>query len=953
MSGHRISGLGRVDARKPIAFSFDGRPMHGLAGDTLASALLANGVSLVARSFKYHRPRGLLGAGVEEPNALMGVDRGAGRVTSNVRATTIELHADLTVETQNRWPSLGFDLGAATNLLSPIFPAGFYNKTFMWPRAAWEKLYEPAIRRMAGLGRAPDAIDSDRYAATHDFVDLLVVGAGRAGIEAALAASASGERVMLIDEQPELGGKLLAKPARWTWLEGALVRLEEAGVSCLPRTTAIGLYHDGFVGAVERLTDRLAPAEASGPRERLHRIRAGRIVLATGAIERPLVFADNDRPGVMLASAARTYLHRYGVAVGRQVALIASHDSGYQAIFDLAEAGVAIAAIIDIRDAIDPALVAKARALGIESLAGHVVSGTHGGKALSGINVAAIGARKERRIACDALLMAGGWTPTVHLWSHGKGRLGWDAALGAFVPEGEMEQVTCVGSCAGAIDTGNGVHSEALWSPRDPASFKAFVDLQNDVTARDIRLAVREGFRSIEHIKRYTTNGMATDQGKTSNLNGLQIAAGALGNSAPQVGLTTFRPPYTPTTFGALAGIAKDALFQPTRKTVIDGWAEAQGAVFENVAQWRRARYFPQGAEDMDAAVARECKAVRSSVGIFDASTLGKIEVVGPDAAEFLNRLYTNPWKALAPGRCRYGLLLGEDGFIRDDGVAARLAEDRFHVTTTTGGAARVLGTMEDYLQTEWPDLDVWLTSTTEQYAVIALQGPRARDVIAPFVEGVDLSAEAMPHMAFAAGTICGVPMRLFRVSFTGELGFEVNVPAGDGLAVWEALWAEGQTHGIAAYGTETMHVLRAEKGYIIVGQDTDGTLTPDDAGIGWAVGKKKPDFVGRRSLARPDMLLPDRKQLVGLLTEDAQLVLEEGAQIVADPGAPVPVPMIGHVTSAYHSATLGRSIALAVVAGGRARIGETLFVPMAHTTHRVTVTDTLFYDREGARLDG
>ncbi|WP_404710073.1 2Fe-2S iron-sulfur cluster-binding protein [Sphingomonas sp. MMS24-J13] len=953
MSGYRCPGRGRVDPARPLSFSFDGKAMRGLAGDTLASALLASGTSLVGRSFKYHRPRGLLGAGVEEPNALMGVDRGAGRYTPNVRATSIELHDGLKVETQNCWPSLGFDLGAATNALSPLFPAGFYNKTFMWPRAAWEKLYEPAIRRMAGLGKAPDAIDADRYTATYDFVDLLVVGAGRAGIEAALAAVDSGQRVMLLDEQSELGGKLLAEPARWEWLAGALDRLRDAGAVCLPRTTAIGLYHDGFVGAVERLTDHLPPAESTGPRERLHRIRAGRVVLATGAIERPLVFADNDRPGIMLASAARTYLQRYGVAVGRKVALLAAHDSGYQAIFDLAEAGVAIAAIVDIRDTVDPMLAAKAKTLGIDILTEHVVSGTQGSKALTGISVTAIGSKAERRIACDALLMAGGWTPTVHLWSHNKGKLGWDAALGAFVPEGEIEFVTCTGACAGAVDPGNGVHVEALWSPHDPTTFKAFVDLQNDVTARDIRLAVREGFRSIEHIKRYTTNGMATDQGKTSNLNGLQIAAGALGNSAPQVGLTTFRPPYTPTTFGALAGIAKDALFQPVRKTVIDGWAEAHGAVFENVAQWRRARYFPRDGEDMDAAVARECRGVRERVGLFDASTLGKIEVVGADAAEFLNRMYTNPWKALAPGRCRYGLLLGEDGFIRDDGVAARIAPDRFHVTTTTGGAARVLNMMEDYRQTEWPDLDVWLTSTSEQYAVIAVQGPRARDLIAPFVEDVDLSPEALPHMAFATGTICGVPMRLFRVSFTGELGFEVNVPAGHGLTVWEALWDEGRKYDAVAYGTETMHVLRAEKGFIIVGQDTDGTLTPDDAGLGWMIGKAKPDFVGKRSLARPDMALPDRKQLVGLLTEDAQLVLEEGAQIVADPGAPLPMPMIGHVTSSYHSATLGRSIALAVVVGGRARMGKTLFVPMPGTTHRVTVVDPIFYDRKGERLDG
>ncbi|GAA0336918.1 sarcosine oxidase subunit alpha [Sphingomonas oligophenolica] len=951
MTGFRVPGRGRIDPIQRPSFTFDGRPMTGAAGDTLASALLANGVHLVGRSFKYHRPRGVLGAGVEEANALVGVDRGPGRHTPNLRATTVELYDGLVAESQNRWPSLGFDLGAINNVFSPLFPAGFYNKTFMWPRSFWERLYEPAIRRMAGLGSAPAAIDADRYAATNDFVDLLIVGAGRAGIEAALAAIGNGERVMILDEQAEFGGKLLSDPARWGWLAEATARLGAApNLACLPRTTAIGLYHDGFVGAVERLADHLPIGVATGPRERLHRIRAGRILLATGAIERPLVFADNDRPGIMLASAARTYLNRYGVAVGRQVALMATHDSGYQAAFDLAEAGVAVAAIVDLRAAVDPVLADRARALGIELIAGHAVTATAGAKRISAVTIAPADGGKERRIACDALLMAGGWTPTVHLWSHGKGALAWREELGAFVPDGEVDLVACIGSCTGAI-AGTGLTVEALPSRRDPATFKAFVDYQNDVTARDIRLAVREGFRSVEHIKRYTTNGMATDQGKTSNLNGLQVAAGALGRSAPQVGLTTFRPPYTPTTFGALAGMAKDALFQPVRKTVIDGWAEGHGAVFENVAQWRRARYFLKAGEDMHAAVSRECRAVRAGVGIFDASTLGKIEVVGPDAAEFLNRMYTNPWKSLAPGRCRYGLMLREDGFIMDDGVAARIAEDRFHVTTTTGGAARVLNMMEDYLQTEWPDLDVWLTSTTEQYAVVALQGPRARDVIAPFVEGIDLSPEALPHMSVAEGGICGVPTRLFRVSFTGELGFEVNVPAGYGRAVWETLHREGQQHGIVPYGTEAMHVLRAEKGYIIVGQDTDGTLTPDDAGLGWAVGKKKPDFVGRRSLARPDIIAPGRKQFVGLLTDDPKLVLEEGAQIILDPAAPMPVPMIGHVTSSYWSETLGRSIALAVVADGRARVGQALYVPMPELVHRVIVSDSVFYDPEGVRL--
>jgi sarcosine oxidase subunit alpha len=632
---------------------------------------------------------------------------------------------------------------------------------------------------------------------------------------------------------------------------------------------------------------------------------------------------------------------------------MAAHDSGWKDACAMARAGLGVAAIIDVREAVDAALLAKAGQLGIACHLGSSVIGVAGRHAVSGIEFAANDGTGRRKLACDAVLMAGGWTPSVHLWSHSLGSLAWSDDWGAYLPDKPNEKVRCVGACAGKWSFGTGANVGHLPTPYNPAAIKAFVDFQNDVTAKDIALAVREGMKSVEHIKRYTTNGMATDQGKTSNLNALQLASAAMGKPVPEIGLTTFRPPYTPQTFGALAGHAQGPLFQPTRKSPIDGWAEAQGAVYEPVAQWRRARYFAKAGEDMHAAVARECLAVRNTVGIFDASTLGKIEVVGPDAAEFLNRMYTNPWKALEPGRCRYGLLLGEDGFIRDDGVSARMAPDRFHLTTTTGGAARVLNMMEDYLQTEWPDLDVWLTSTTEQWAVIALQGPKAREVIAPLVQGIDLSPESFPHMAVREGTICGVPTRLFRVSFTGELGFEINVPAGFGRHVWEQVWAAGQQYGITPYGTETMHVLRAEKGFIIVGQDTDGTVTPNDAGLDWAVGKKKPDFVGKRSLARPDIVAEGRKQLVGLLTENPAEVLEEGAQIVDDPNQPVPMKMIGHVTSSYHSATLGRSIALALVAGGRARMGETLFIPMPGRTIKATVSGMVFYDPEGSRLDG
>ena len=957
MSGYRIAGKGRNDRGQAVEFTFDGQSFSGFSGETLAAALLANGVTLFGRSFKYHRPRGLVGAGSEEPNALGSVDRGPGRRTPNLLATQVELYAGLVAISQNRWPSLRFDLAAINNLFSPLLPAGFYNKTFMWPRSFWEKLYEPAIRRMAGLGEAPDQPDLDHYAATYAHCDLLIVGAGPAGIEAALAAAGSAQRVILIDEQSELGGGALSDPALWPWLDASVKTLTDApNVRILIRTTAFGYYHDNFIGAVERLTDHL-PVGAAGPREKLWRIRAAAVVLAQGAIERPLVFAGNDTPGVMLASAAQTWLNRYGISVGHAPLVMASHDSGWQVAFDHAEAGVKVAAIIDIRGSVAPELITKASALGIPVMLSSSVTEVKGGKAVSAVRITGFilagKAGTSRTISCDAVLMAGGWTPSIHLWSHSKGTIKWRDDLGAYVPDIAHENCTSVGACAGDLRLGNGINMAALPTNKDPARIKAFVDFQNDVCAKDIRLAVREGFRSIEHVKRYTTTGMATDQGKTSNINGMGIASEVMGKLAPTMGLTTFRPPYTPQTFGALAGHHKGALFQPLRKTSIDSWADENAAVFENVAQWRRARYFPKPGEDMATATRRECRATRASVGIFDASTLGKIEVVGPDAAEFLNRMYTNPWKALEPGRCRYGLLLKEDGFIMDDGVSARLAPDRFHLTTTTGGAARVLNMMEDYLQTEWPDLQVWLTSTTEQWAVIALNGPNARKVLAKLVDDIDLSPAAFPHMAIREGHICGVPTRLFRVSFTGELGFEVNVPAAYGRALWERLMAAGVDYGITPYGTETMHILRAEKGYIIVGQDTDGTVTPFDAGLDWAVGKKKPDFVGKRSLARPDLIAAGRKQLVGLLTDDPAEVLEEGAQIVFDPRQAIPMTMVGHVTSSYWSETLGRSIALALVEGGKQRMGETVYVPMPGKVHRAVISGMVFYDPEGGRLNG
>ena len=995
----RLPAGGRIDRDRPIGFSFDGERYAGYAGDTLASALLANGVRLVGRSFKYHRPRGVVADGVEEPNAL--VQLGAG-VTGepNARATQVELHDGLAAASQNCWPNVRFDVGAVNGVLGALIPAGFYYKTFMWPGRWWMR-YEYFIRRAAGLGHAPTGPDPDIYDKSHAHCDVLVVGAGPSGLAAAYAAGRTGARVLVVDERPEPGGHLLgtrqiiddAPAHQWVAaITADLAAMEE--VRMLSRATALGYYDHNYLTVLERRTDHLAHRERRGRvRQRLWKVRAKQVVLATGAHERPLVFRNNDRPGVMLASAAQSYVNRYAVRPGSSAVVFTNNDTAYDPALDLADAGLRVT-VVDVRSELSNARRAQLRRRGIELLAGHAVTGVRGRQAVTGVSVAALNiggsayTGGNRKIRCDLVCMSGGWNPAVHLFSQSGGRLAFDGSRGAFVP-GEARQAQIpAGGCNGTgalafalsegreagktaaaacgfrkrggiplpkVDVAEEAPIRLLWTipPRHPDRRldKHFVDFQNDVTAADVALAAREGYRSVEHLKRYTTTGMGTDQGKTSNVNALAILSETLGADIAATGTTTFRPPYVPVTFGALAGRDVGELSDPIRTTPMHRWHVERGATFEAVGQWQRPWYYPRDGESMREAVDRECVAARGTVGVLDASTLGRIDVQGPDTAEFLERIYTNRWKRLATGRCRYGLMCTEDGMVFDDGVTLRLGEDRFLVHTTSGNAARVLAWMEEWLQTEWPELEVYCSSVTEQFATASLSGPLARRLLSELTTDIDLDRDAFPFMSWRDGHVAGLPARVARVSFTGESSFEISVPAAYGLSLWTALMHSGQRYEITPYGTEAMHVLRAERGFIIAGQDTDGTVTPIDLGMEWIVSRDK-DFIGKRSLDRADTARTDRRQLVGLLTDNPADVLPEGGQIVETLSEP-PMRMIGHVTSSYFSANLGRSIALALVEGGRGRHGEPVKVPLERTVLSARITEPRFFDPDGERAHG
>ncbi|WP_347313049.1 sarcosine oxidase subunit alpha family protein [Defluviimonas sp. SAOS-178_SWC] len=987
----RLQKGGRlIDRTKPLSFTFNGRKMQGYAGDTLASALLGQDQMMVGRSFKYHRPRGVIASGAEEPNGLVGLGTG-GKFEPNQRLTTTELFDGAETASQNHWPSLEFDVGAINDRFARFLPGGFYYKTFMFPRFAWKHVFEPVIRQSAGLGKVPQHRDEDRYEYAYAFADLVIVGGGIAGLAAALAAGKKGKRVWLIEQSVHWGGRAVVDGVQIEgmdasdWVKEAVEALEGMeNVTLRSRTMASGLYDHGYLLMYERIADH-TPGDGR-PRHRLWRMRAGHIITATGAIERPLSFAGNDIPGVMLASAVRDYVVNWAVSPGDRTVIVTNNDDAYRTALALLDSGLVVPAIIDARPEAKGALPEEARARGLRVIEGHGIAKVKGSKRVTGVSLcvqAGEGAELET-IACDAVAMSGGWSPVVHLWSHCGGKLIWDEAQAMFRPDAKRPatgadgaaMVTAVGSANGILNAhevladahaaagGAGAAPGAVCGEETPMMpvwimpqgagpalrMKMWLDPQNDVKVSDVQLAAREGYESVEHTKRYTTLGMATDQGKISNINGLAVLSDALSRGIPETGTTTFRPPYTPISMGAIAGEARGEIFQPLRKTPMHGWHETHGAHWEPVGQWRRPYCFLRHGEGVHDAVNREIRNTRNAVGLLDASTLGKIIVKGPDAGRFLDMLYTNMMSTLPVGKCRYGLMCNENGFLSDDGVVVRLTEDSWLCHTTTGGAERIHGWMEDWLQCEWWDWKVYTANVTEEYAQVAVAGPNARKLLEK-LGGMDVSKEAFPAMEWREGTLGGFRARIYRISFSGELSYEVAVPASEGRAFWDALLAAGEEFGVMPYGTEAMHIMRAEKGFIMIGDETDGTVIPQDLNLQWAISKKKEDYLGKRAQERSFMASPDRWKLVGLETLDGG-VIPDGAYAVAEGvNANGQRNTQGRVTSTYFSPTLGKGIAMGLVKYGPDRMGEVLDFPVDNgKVVKARIVDPVFYDKEGEK---
>jgi len=977
-----------------IYFKFDGRTYGGNEGDTIAAALLRNNVKLVGRSFKYHRPRGIYTCGIEEPNALVQIINEHNE--PNVRTTVKKIYDGMIVKSQNRWPSLKRDLGSINNILSPLFSAGFYYKTFMGPKGFWKKVYEPLIRRTAGLGKPPREFKSKSIHLHHN-VDVLIVGGGLSGLLAAKKLAGTDHDVLLIERDNLLGGTLRntkkiksidgQKPTDWIEKTEWLIK-NSKNIKILKNTTVTTYNYNNHLIAFE---DKSVgnPPDNRKPELVLHKIRTKLTILASGHIERFVSFRNNDLPGVMLAASFEKYIRRYGVVPDQSPVIFTNNSSTFSLVDSLLSLGHKPKAYVDVRDQnkIEKETLELLTKYNIPLYAKSEIEGCDGKNEVQKVSVR-VKKNETIKIKTSMLCVSGGFNPDIHLFTQSKGLIKWDDSLLAFKADKPFQNTITLGSVSGnfsyeklvdeidkKLGSLEGVNTiqlqldingskkfkiKELWETKHAKKSlwsKSFIDLQNDVTTKDLKQAVLEGFNRIEHLKRFTTNSMGTDQGKISSVNALGIVSKILKKNISEVGTTIYRPPYTPISFGAIAGRSTYEFYDPERKTPIHPWHIKNNVVFEDVGQWKRPWYFKKhGNETMYEAVQRESKQTRESAGILDGSTLGKIEIKGRDALAFINMMYTNSFTKMKPMSGRYGLMLGEDGMVKDDGIVCKINDQHFITTTTTGGAANVLSHMEEYAQTEWPNMNVYMNSITEQFSTFNISGPKSRIIMSRVFANVDFSNEKFPFMTFKFVDYLDTQVRILRASFTGEVGYEIYVPPKHALKIWERIFYFSRDVELVPYGTETMHLLRAEKGYILVGQDTDGTVTPIDLNLNWMIGKKKKDFIGKRSLARSDIIRGDRKQLVGLVPINKTYGIEEGQQVIEEENlsTPIkkPIKMLGHVASSYFSPTLNQCVAMALIKGGNRKIGSQLFVSTANlNTIAVEVVTPNFIDPKNERL--
>ena len=992
---YRLDNIGYINRDKKISFTFNGKKYFGYEGDTLASALLANGIHLVGRSFKYHRPRGFFGAGVDEPNAKVQLYKGA-KTEPNANATEVELVEGLIVKSQNCWPSVSFDFGAINNLFQKFFPAGFYYKTFMWPKSFWYKVYEPIIRKAAGLGVAPLKPDPDRYEHKYEYCDVLIAGSGPSGLASALAAAKNGARVILAEDKSRFGGSLLVDEVTIgnkkgkEWADEAISQLKSMpNVIVKNRSQVFGYYDHNMMVMFEKTRDHIENPNKFTPRQKLWYIRAKEIVISTGSLERPLIFGNNDRPGILLSSAAKEYLKVYGVLVGRKPIIFTNNDSAYDTAIEFKKNGIN-PLVVDTRTNSDSSVISEAKNLNIDIKFFHGIANTKGHLKVNSATIGKFNSDKSsyenlEEVSCDCICVSGNWTPTVHLSSQSGNKLKFNETIDAFIPSQSRQKESTIGSANGSFTlkqaledgfnkgfelsnkitnknskstapTSNersyGEHDK-FWCMPLPKNkhYKRFVDFQNDVAVSDIELAVREGFRSIEHVKRYTTLGMATDQGKTSNLNGLQLVSNIEGKIVPEVGHTTFRPPYTAVTIGTIVGREVGKHYRPTRKSPMHEWHEKNNAVFVDAGLWLRPRYYKQDNESLEEAAKREANNVRKNVGVCDVTSLGKIDIKGPDTAEFLNRIYTNAWMKLPVGKARYGVMLREDGIVFDDGTTTRISENHFHMTTTTAQAVNVLAHLEYYLQVVWPELNVNVLSTTEQWAGAALAGPNSRELLSKLFPETNILNEALPFMGYKESDLFGVPARIFRISFSGELAYEINVESSYGTFMWEKIIEFGQEMNIEPYGTEALSTLRIEMGHV-AGSELDGRTIPYDVSLGGMLSKKK-DFIGKRSLTREAFLNPKREKVVGVIPLDKKTTIPEGSHLVKDGNASSPNPKLGHVSASCWSVEYNNPFSLAIIQDGKNRIGEKLYAvsPLNNKNIAVEIVSSHYVDPKGERV--